>query len=1793
MDAVLLHVLKKRIETLQSLINDFEQKKAADAFTVGSAIHLKVALKVGLDNFNKEFNNYLQSCSSLCQQTVKTGITTKEEAEQLLIDTESSIETHSLGQCTSNNKQTPPVQLTKLPTLSLPKFDGDVLSFSEYWDRFVASVDSRDIQDVDKLTYLMGSLEGTALETVQGLLTTNENYKIAVDLLKKRFGNKNTIINAHYDALSKLRRAKDDRQDCRATLNTISRHLRVLSSLGEIPGNNLRTLIVQKFPERMVYELSVLKGLDSEIEELLSGLEILITALENAKCQSNPCNLPGELPPTMSTSSLHTHQAHPRAARYHHNRSRPDQRQSNVSRKRKIDSTAPTNSKKPRWPCIFCSKPDHRSADCKEVQSIQDRKKKLTGRCYRCFRPGHTVRDCKSKRKCYHCKRDHNQALCSNLPGNVDSQSSTFSTASQSLISKNVSSYLQTATTEISNNNHTETCRLILDSGSQRSYLTERMAKKLNLSTNNSDCLLIYTFGSDIPKEVLSASAEVCIRSKRGVNRNIRVNIVPYIADAIPVPKLNLPVTVDILADDDSVGEDIDLLIGNDLYFSFIKDQAIKIQDHLYLVNTDFGWICSGGILDDTNDNVLSVITYCQNYEGDCSHLIEPDLPLRAIDMKFMWSLESIGIVDSPKTTREEEAVENFNKTTRYEHGRYEVKWPWIQYPPDLPTNYGLAYGRLKSILRRSDESTFTEYDQILKQQLEANVIEVIKPSSNPSLQSNPPIHYLPHHMVKQKGKKGRIVYDASAKIKDQKSLNECMYRGPSMLEDLTSLLINFRTGKVGITADVERAFLQVGLQSDDRDVTRFLWVKDLKKDLTEDNLIHLRFCRVPFGVLASPFLLTATIRFHMSRTDKTLLSEVADKCYVDNLVTSVDSTESAEGLYTRTKRVFEELSMNIRDWATNDPNFASKIPEQYRTDQTSSLKVLGLIWNREKDCLKLNVTDKTFEVTEQKKGLTKKIVLRTIARFYDPCGLAAPLILPAKMFFQDLCSQKHKWDAVLPDETQQSWQNILRILEATKEVEVPRYVGIGLSEGIQYELHCFTDASKISYAAAIYLRIIGQLQTKSVLLMSKCRITPLEDKDDLKIPRLELLGFLIGCRLLKYVKTILNLQIERQCLWTDSLIVLTWVKSEKLLPPFVLRRVNEIKENRDVELRYVNSHLNPADVGTRPELWHQKSELWFNGPVFLTQTETFWPTINKVDQEMSLLLAEKALDEFDRSETAQSFEELNKPESEVPIHSIPRDEATPEDPIASEIKRLQKENFPEEVLGKETHLTRNLGLYLDVDGLLRCRGRMANSNWSYDMKHPVLIPKDCKFTNDLILKIHTDLYHVGVSHTLSAVRQNYWIPQGRSQVQKVLKKCPQCLKHGGGPYTLPPTPALPAERVNYSSPFTFTGIDYLGPVFVNTKTGKEKRWICLYTCLAVRAVHLEMVADMTAEECLLALRRFIAARGLPRCIVSDNALYFKLSAEVLSSPYCRENSIKWRFIPQLAPWHGGFYERLVALVKNCLKRTLEKHLLYDNQMLTVIKEIETVVNSRPLTTVGSEIEHILKPSDFLSLGKNLLPEPTEDELSNVSATKFDLINAWKRGHNILEEFKDMFVGRYLTCLRERYNSSPKQPRVRSDRYPQLGDIVQLKGDEKNRENWKVGKIISLPKGNDGNCRVAKVKVGAKEFIRSIAHLYPLELEEDTEITPNDVNRFQSECNQQTSEVERTTNLPKPSLEPNDPLLSSGLNTNALNPPSEISPPDKGSSPGTMQGETRIRREAAIKAREKIAQLSRHLLVLL
>ena len=290
----------------------------------------------------------------------------------------------------------------------------------------------------------------------------------------------------------------------------------------------------------------------------------------------------------------------------------------------------------------------------------------------------------------------------------------------------------------------------------------------------------------------------------------------------------------------------------------------------LYLIKSKLGWILNGRLETQLSSPYDAELSFFNN-----EYRLEQDF----------WNLEHIGIRDSPYENDDDKALETFNKTILFDKNRYYVTWPWKEMKPNLPSNYNLALGRLKSQLKtfKNDEDRRDKYDGLIQEQMKKGIIEMVAGNTSNL------VHYIPHHAVvtpQHTTTKVPIVYDASAKTKKENlSLNECLYRGPVLLEDLCGILLRFRKHKIAIIADIEKAFLQVGLQEKDRDVTRFLWLKNPEKMDTEENLQVYRFTRVPFGVISSPFLLAATVSYHLRQDGSPVATDISQNIYVDNVI--------------------------------------------------------------------------------------------------------------------------------------------------------------------------------------------------------------------------------------------------------------------------------------------------------------------------------------------------------------------------------------------------------------------------------------------------------------------------------------------------------------------------------------------------------------------------------------------------------------------------------------------------------------------------------------------------------------------------------------------------------------------------------------------------------------------------------------------------------------------------------------------------------------------------------------------
>ena len=410
----------------------------------------------------------------------------------------------------------------------------------------------------------------------------------------------------------------------------------------------------------------------------------------------------------------------------------------------------------------------------------------------------------------------------------------------------------------------------------------------------------------------------------------------------------------------------------------------------------------------------------------------------------------------------------------------------------------------------------------------------------------------------------------------------------------------------------------------------------------------------------------------------------------------------------------------------------------------------------------------------------------------------------------------------------------------------------------------------------------------------------------------------------------------------------------------------------------------------------------------------------------------------------------------------------------------------------KYSQLSHQLRTFVDQDGIIRCEGRLLHADLPYDSKFPILLTRDSPFVSLLIQDAHHRVKHQGVNSTLAYIRTKYWIPQGKKVVRSIIHRCIICRRFNCKPYQYPEAPPLPEDRVSLQHPFKISGVDCLGPVYVKdiyiNSSDVYKSWISLFTCASTRAIHLELVVDSSGPSFLNALKRFISTRGIPQKVISDNGPNF--TAQEVQN-YVSDLNINWTFNPPAAPWWGGFFERMVQMVKRCLIKVLFKVTLNFEEMSTVLKDIECTLNDRPLTSISTDISEGALTPNHLIHGKRLTEKSIIDNNQEVKDIKENM----KHIDNIKEHFRNRWKREYLAELRERHRYLCHK---RARDIVNIGDVVIIHDDKLKRSNWRLGIVDEVFKSRDNKIRHVNVKTTLNGKIRylkrTINFLYPIEV---------------------------------------------------------------------------------------------------
>ncbi|XP_011868252.1 PREDICTED: uncharacterized protein LOC105562212, partial [Vollenhovia emeryi] len=706
----------------------------------------------------------------------------------------------------------------------------------------------------------------------------------------------------------------------------------------------------------------------------------------------------------------------------------------------------------------------------------------------------------------------------------------------------------------------------------------------------------------------------------------------------------------------------------------------------------------------------------------------------------------------------------------------------------------------------------------------------------------------------------------------------------------------------------------------------------------------------------------------------------------------------------------------------------------------------------------------------------TKRSILSQVAQIFDPLGLLGPVIVTAKGIIQQLWKMQISWDESLPMDLQTKWSRYILDLQGLKKLNIPRKI-IGGSQDARKEIHGFCDASEHAYGACVYMRSIKSDGTPEVhLICSKSRVAPIKV---LSIPRLELCGAQLLTQLMGKVAEALEVNIDSKYYWTDSLIVLHWLQaSNKKLPVFVAHRVGDIQEATSIE-------------DWRHELI--SSHLWWEGPR--------WLHCKKLPENQRRVAEydEGQLEEHDKSGivAVASYSEIN-PFDKFSIFSRLIPVAATCLRFASNCRR-QKRHGPlsveelqaatKRLIRREQEIAfskdikdlrskgsassrsnlRQLNPFIDEENLIRVGGRLQHASLQTDVKHPYLLHQRSSFTRLIIEHEHRKLMHAGADATLAAGRLRYWPLKARGTIRKLLQGCIKCFK--SRPRFLEQVMGnLPIHRVTPSRPFSCTGVDFCGPIYVREGSRRNsknvKAYVSVFVCLATKEVHLEVVSNMTTDAFLNAFKRFIGRRGKPSDIFSDNGTNFvgaNAELEELQNLFNQEehqrklveetsmDQIKWHFIPPRAPHFGGLWEATVKTFKRHFYGVASNVALTFEEASTLVTQIEAILNSRPLIAIS------LDPNDlgYVSAGHFLIgdaiisyPEP------DITQLKTGRLSRWQHLEQMRQHFWRRWSSEYLLQLQGR-------TKWHSNRGPALkvGQLVICKEDGLPSLKWMLGRV--------------------------------------------------------------------------------------------------------------------------------------
>ncbi|CAK9799131.1 hypothetical protein ANTPLA_LOCUS1906 [Anthophora plagiata] len=1622
---------------------------------------------------------------------------------------------------------------TLLPKIEIRPFDGNPIEWYSFHDTFQSLVhNDPNIPAVQKFYLLKNSLHGSVATIIEPLTASEENYKVAWDLLKQRCDRPRQIIQTHIRAILELPEVtKESPLNIRALKEAALMHVNALKALKEpveMWNSILTYIIVRKLDKntRRAWERSLENMQMPKFAELIEFLSKQERGDESEICSSTIGN--------QIQIKLEKHANKVGKSSSHRGQS--------------FVGTQTRNE------CNFCNS-NHSIYACEKFLKLNPRERSNAARskrlCINCLRNNHPTNKCYAP-GCKTCHRKHNTLLHfieSHAQTRIEESSKRDSNSSSSTdqvkqgytVTYDSEVLLGTARVKILDRyNKEHECRVLLDGCSQGHFISENLAQKLQLNKERID-LPFAGLGQ------LTTRAEYRVRTIiKSKNNNFQSEAefiaLPKITSMLPSRRVNrkellIPQNIKLADPEFDKPAEIDALIGTTLFYKLLNNGQISLSasSDVILQKTLLGWIVVG--------EVGKIET---SSRGKTCHLITS----LENQLTRFWEIEEIP--HKKHLSEEEIKCETLymETTTRDSNGRYVVRLPFNHNQNNIGESYSRALRRLYSLERKlaKDETLKQQYSEFLREYRDLGHMRDIT-----QCDIKQEGFYIPHHAVVKEDSlstKVRVVFDASAKSTTDISLNDALMVGPTIQSELLFIIMRFRLHNVVLTADLQKMYRQVKVANSDAIYQKILW-----RECENETIRIFELNTVTQGTASAPFLASRTL--HQLAHDEgskfpLAANSLRDDFYVDDLLSGANTIQEALELKRQLIEILKLGGFELHKWASNKSEL---IEESNIEDKSHSIclnsqsrKLLGIHWDPTRDFITYSINPVSND-----KHTTKRTILSQIAQLFDPLGLLGPVITSAKLIMQGLWKANLDWDESLPQELHTKWINFKKELPSLNQFKVTRQVTLANARDIQ--LHGFCDASELAYGACVYLRSTDNDENCSVqLICAKSRVAPVKT---MTIPRLELCAAQLLAKLITTVSESLNLSYSKIKMWSDSTIVLHWINaSPHCLKTFVANRVSEIQSRTNVNNWFhISTEENPADYISRGQTPSEllQNKHWLYGPRWLVQNENKWKIKQLADMvipeqrvKAALLVTERnvavpgssvELNTRDAAENEQNtksdtFERISSIDRLIRFVAFCRravsnrkvEFKTSGKYTIEELKRarlqiirvIQQKHFSRDIKNLKEGIPLNskgklicLNPFLDSDGVIRVGGRLTNAQIAYSRKYSILLPHNDHVTNLIIRNEHIKHWHAGVQATLNAVRYNYWPIDGKNITRHIIHKCVRCSKLNPKlqNYTMGD---LPKNRVIHSRPFTNVGLDYCGPFLLKEKKfrnkGKIKSYVAVFVCFTTRAVHLELVTDLTTETCLEAIKRFCARRGKPTNVYSDNATNFigvkneilKVRAFFMSnenntklSNYFQNEGINWHFIPPRSPHFGGLWEAAVRSFKHHLYRTVGEAMFTYEQFNTCIVEIESILNSRPLTPLSSDPNDLiaLTPAHFL-IGDSL-PSFPEIDLQDVPINR---LSTWQRVQKVKQHFWKRWHKEYLNELRTRskwHQGNGVQIKI--------GQLVMIKEDNLPPMQWSMGRIVAVHPGADNIVRVATVKTQTGVYKRCVKKLAPLPIDRPTD----------------------------------------------------------------------------------------------